>query len=106
MVLCGDLEISSTAFWQSTPNEFNGLLRGAYQRIMRDTAAIMPLYQSKRKLKLKDLLGWELTKEDEGFSGSKKDADKASTPFEQLESLEEKIAYKKKEVDDLFDSFD
>lgn len=103
MILCGEFGISVTEFWQSTPNEFNGLLRGAYQKVARDSSLILPLYRSKRKLKLKDILGFELTEHEEGFGTEKASS---ANVLEQFDSLEEKIEYKRNEIRDLFDSFD
>lgn len=72
-------------------------------RQKREASLILPLYQSKKKLKVKDILGWELTDDDEGFGTEK--ANKANV-MDTFDSLEEKIAYKREELDDLFDSFD
>lgn len=64
---------------------------------------MLPLYQTKRKLKLKDITGFELTDDSEGFVTEKA---KPSTVLEQFDSLEEKVEYKRNEIRDLFDSFD
>ena len=62
MVLCADLSIDSNVFWTSTPREFNGLMRGSYQRIEREASLVMPLIKSKSKIKLSQLTGFELHK--------------------------------------------
>lgn len=71
---------------------------------MREAALYLPLYHTKKKLKIKDIVGFELA--DESKKGSKNALKKSSNPLDQFNSLEEKIAYKNKEVTDLFNSFD
>lgn len=103
MQLCGSFGISPNDFWRSTPHEFNGLIRGHLLRQQQDASLIMPLYKTKRKIKLKDVLGWELSEEGEGMGTEK--ASPASV-LDSFDSLEEKLEYKKSELQDLFDSFD
>lgn len=103
MQLCGDFGISPSDFWRSTPNEFNGLLRGSLVRQQREARLMLPLYHSKKALKTKDILGWELTDDNEGFGTEKA---KPANVLDNFDSLEEKIEYKKTEIKDLFDSFD
>ena len=103
MPLCGRFGISPNDFWTSTPHEFNGLIRGCLIKQQREASLIMPLYKTKRKIKLKDILGWELTDENEGMGTEK--ASPASI-LDSFESLDEKLEFKKSELQDLFDSFD
>lgn len=102
MVLCSDLEISVNDFWTSTPYEFNGLMRGAYQRQSREAALFLSLVQSSKPIKLEKYVGFKLFNEEV----KKKESEKTTNDlFQEVEEADRK-AFIKEELDTLFDYFD
>ena len=98
MVLCTDLGIPSSDFWTSTPYEFNGMLRGAYQRQSREASLFLSLVQSKKPVKLEKYQGFELVNE----------TNKPKTTRDMAETMDEldRAAFKEEELSNLFDYFD
>ena len=100
MVLCADLEILVNDFWTSTPCEFNGLMRGAYQRQLREASLFLSTIQTKKPIKLEKYAGYKLVNE------HKKEEEKTTKDFMQEMDLEDKKAFKKEELSGLFDLFE
>lgn len=101
MVLCSDLEILVNDFWTSTPYEFNGLMRGAYQRQAREASLHLSHVQSKKPIKLEKYVGFKLRDE----NVKKKEADKTSRDLMLDMELEDRKAFMNSEKEALFDLF-
>jgi hypothetical protein len=100
MILCADLEISVNDFWTSTPYEFNGLLRGAYQRQLREASLFLSTINSKKPIKLEKYAGFKLINE------HKKEEELTTKDLMREMEEADRKAFKKDELNTIFDLFD
>lgn len=105
MVLCSDLEIDVNDFWTSTPYEFNGLMRGAYQRQAREAGLFFSLFRQPPKgspVTFDDYLGFKLERDVEAIPESQRTAEDLMKDMDE----EDRKAFAKNELADIFSMFD
>lgn len=105
MVLCSDLEISVNDFWTSTPYEFNGLMRGAYQRQLREAGRFYTLLEQPtkgKKIELSDYVGFKLYRDIDELAPEEVTADDIMKEM----SEEDRREFAKNELSNIFEMFD
>lgn len=105
MILCSDLEISVNDFWTSTPYEFNGLMRGAYQRHAREAGLFFTLFKQPAKgkpISYDEYVGFKLYRDLDYIPESE------ITTEDLLRDMDEddRRAFAKQELDNVFNMFD
>lgn len=105
MVLCSDLGISVNDFWTSTPYEFNGLMRGAYQRHVREAGLFFTLFRQPAKgkpIELDDYIGFKLYRDIDDLAPEEVTAKDLMKEMDE----EDRKAFAKNELSNIFDMFD
>lgn len=105
MVLCSDLGISVNDFWTSTPYEFNGLMRGAYQRHVREAGLFFTLFKQPAKGKpvdFEDYVGFKLYRDVDDLAPEEVTAKDLMKEMDE----EDRRAFAKNELSNIFDMFD
>lgn len=105
MILCSDLEIDVNDFWTSTPHEFNGLMRGAYQRQAREAGLFFTLFKQPAKGKtvsFDEYLGFKLYRDVDMIPESERTAEDLMKDMDE----EDRKAFAKNELSDIFSMFD
>lgn len=105
MVLCSDLGISVNDFWTSTPYEFNGLMRGAYQRHIREAGLFFTLFKQPPKgkpIEFDDYVGYKLYRDIDELNPDEVTAKDLMRDM----SEDDRKAFAKNELSNIFDMFD
>lgn len=105
MILCADLEIDVKDFWTSTPYEFNGLMRGAYQRQVREAGRFYTLLDQPakgKKITLDEYVGFKLYRDIEQLAPE----DITTEDVMKGMAAEDRREFAKNELSDIFSMFD